>query len=319
MIIYNKKFDLNLKSYGISVPIHDDRASKTFAALGNIVETPIEEISLLSKSDLLLAHSREFVDKLFDDRIIEEIYKCYELVDSEGNFNRYDPSSASKDLKELFETILLHASATSRACELATKKGFCFSLAGGMHHAMSSLGRGFCLINDIVIAARIFQNNNPSSKVSIIDIDAHKGCGSAQITEHDTSIETLSIHMQDGWPLDPQSGQGDWHIPSTIDIPIGLGEENLYLSKLKEGLDRLSHCELAIVVAGADPYEEDILESASGLKLSKEQMLERDLMVYNFLKERKIAQVWVMAGGYGPKTWEIYAQFLKSIREEESF
>ncbi|OUR96788.1 hypothetical protein A9Q84_10630 [Halobacteriovorax marinus] len=321
MIIYNKDLDLNLESYGIEVPLLDDRSVRCFSELvkvnKSLRETPLKEIPIICKEDLLLAHDEEFVERLFSKDCSEEIIDCYELKDERGENQRFNPSSNSKPLENLFQTILLQAGATYAALLKADKSGFCFALSGGMHHAMSSTPRGFCLINDIVIAARKYQVSNSNTKFCVVDIDAHKGCGTAEITRNDDSIETLSIHMKEGWPLDPESGEGPWHIPSNIDIPIAKSEQDLYLEKLQEGLTSLNNSDFAIVVAGADPYIEDVLESAKGLQLSKEEMLKRDRLVYEFFKKKKIPQVWVMAGGYGPATWEIYYQFLKSIREEE--
>ena len=71
--------------------------------------------------------------------------------------------------------------------------------------------------------------------------------------------------------------------------------------------------DLAIVVSGVDPYEKDELPSANELKLSLAQMKERDLLVYRFLKERKIPGAYLMAGGYGEKSWEAYSQFLEWV------
>ena len=319
MIVYNKEIDLGLSDFGIEVPLLDDRSSKTFSKLGHMRETDLNLIPLLKREDLLLVHTKEYVDKLFSSNLKEQLHKCYELVGSDGKHKRYNPKKSIFELEKLFDRILLQASCTNYATGLALKSGFCFSLAGGMHHAMSDTPRGFCLINDLVIAARKFQKDHTGSKVAIIDIDAHKGCGSAQITASDSSIETLSIHMNSGWPLDEESGDGPWRIPSTIDIGVEVNEQEKYIDLLAEGLKKVGECDLALVAAGADPFEGDVLESAAGLSLSKEVMLERDLLVYNFLKEKNIPQVWTLAGGYGPKTWEIYYQFLRSIREEESF
>ena len=319
MIIYNKDIDLNLKNYGIGIPLLDDRSVKTFKSLSPIAQTPVKSILKLTKEDLLLVHSKDYVERLFSNDIEKELMKCFELIDSEGNYNRYNPIKAKNDLSGLFDKILLQAGATYLATTIAKNTGFCYSLAGGMHHAMTEFPRGFCLINDLVISARKFQKSFPGSKVAIVDIDVHKGCGSAEIVRDDKSIETLSIHMKDGWPLDAESGEGPWRIPSTIDIPIALNEEDKYLKKLEVGLKKLSRCDLVLIAGGVDPYEEDTLESSSGINLSKEQMLDRDLLVYNFFKNKDIPQVWTIAGGYGPKSWEIYSNFLKSIREEESF
>lgn len=322
MIIYNKALNLDLESYGIEVPLLDDRSVKCFTELmkldQSIKETPLNSIEKLTKDDLAFAHDRGFIERLYSNECEQEIVKCYELKNSQGENQRFNPISDSLPLENLFKTILLQAGATYSAIKESVKMGFCFSLAGGMHHAMTKTPRGFCLINDIVIAARKFQQVNLGAKFCVVDIDAHKGCGTAEITKDDPSIETLSIHMKNGWPLDEVSGSGPWQIPSSIDIEIDEGEEKDYLRKLEEGLKKLRPSDVAIVVAGADPYELDVLESAKLIKLSKSEMLKRDRLVYEFFKKRNIPQVWLMAGGYGPMTWEIYYQFLKSIHEEES-
>ena len=73
--------------------------------------------------------------------------------------------------------------------------------------------------------------------------------------------------------------------------------------------------DLVFVADGSDPYEKDELESSKLIKLTKEQMLGRDLLVYHFIKEMNLPQQWVMAGGYGEFSWEIYAQFLERVIE----
>ncbi len=321
MIVYNKEFDLNLSEHGIEVPILDDRSRRCFTELKNvdpsISEVDLKELEEINREDLLRVHTSEFVDALLGDEKEKKIIECYELIDQNGNYYRYDPSRAKYPLSNLIDKFLLQTKGTYLSFRRAFETGFSFGLCGGMHHAMSDRSRGFCLINDIVICARKFQTEVRAINFSVIDIDAHKGCGTAELTANDSSIETLSIHMKNGWPLSADCGEGPWRIPSTIDIGVELGEENQYLTKLEEGLKELENLDMAIVVAGADPYSEDVLESARGIQLSKEQMLARDLLVYRFLKERGIPQVWLMAGGYGPKTWEIYFQFLKLIHEEE--
>ncbi|MEJ2475432.1 MAG: hypothetical protein P8Y74_16325, partial [Desulfobacterales bacterium] len=154
--------------------------------------------------------------------------------------------------------------------------------------------------------------------VWIIDVDAHKGDGTAALTAGDASITTLSVHMAHGWPLDgspvlPDGRTNPCFIPSNIDIPIASGEEPHYLERLEQGLGqmkRLGEPDLAIVVSGADPYEKDELPSASGLKLTLDQMAARDRMIYHFLRELRIPAAYLMAGGYGDQVWDVYAQFL---------
>jgi acetoin utilization deacetylase AcuC-like enzyme len=188
-----------------------------------------------------------------------------------------------------------------------------------MHHAQKDHGNGFCLLNDIVIALRKLQAEDVIKRAWVIDVDAHKGDGSAALTAGDDSVTTLSIHMAEGWPLDGEKYDRDGKlnpsfIPSDIDIPIAAGEEHLYVTRLKEGLNMLGSrppADIAVVVAGADPYEKDELPSAQLLQLSLEQLRERDLLIYDFLRKKSIPTAYLMAGGYGESAWKVYTQFLE--------
>ena len=125
--------------------------------------------------------------------------------------------------------------------------------------------------------------------------------------------------MAAGWPLDGPSHdlQGRLNpsfVPSDIDIPVAAGQEQLYVQKLAAGLQRLQTypaADIAVVLAGADPYEKDALPSTASLKLSLGQLFERDRLVYRFLKDRAIPRAFLMAGGYGDHSWEVYTQFLQ--------
>lgn len=326
MILYDPQIPVSLTEFGIQIPIRDSRAVNTLAALR---ENPrlnagrnrwhqdrIDES--LNREDLARVHSRAYVRRLYSENLEEEIIRTYELIDADGNYYRYTPESAVRPLTDLFERILIKAAGTVQASRMALKNGFCFYFAGGMHHAHHNFGSGFCLINDIVIAARRLQAEQQVSKIWIIDVDAHKGDGTASLTDGDDTIRTLSIHMANGWPLDGPSLLADGtpnpsFTPGDIDIPIESGEEAHYIQRLRAGLfqlEALCAADLAIVVCGADPYERDELPSTAGLRLTLAQMLERDQLVYSFLEERKVPAAFLMAGGYGEDTWRVYAQFL---------
>ena len=250
----------------------------------------------LDREDLLRVHSAEYVGRLYSPKLVEEIVATYELIDAEGRYHRYAPDTATRPLAELFGRILLKAAATVQCARLALTHGFCFAFSGGAHHAQRHYGTGFCLLNDIVIAVRKLQAERVIEKVWIIDIDAHKGDGTAALTAGDDSISTLSIHMARGWPLDgvPILADGTPNlsfVPSDIDIPIESGEEAWYVDRLKTGLHQLENLgptDLAVVVCGADPYEKDELPSTAGLRLTLDQMLERDQLVYTFLHDRNM-------------------------------
>ncbi len=328
MIFYHPDCDLKFSEYGIEIPIKDDRALKVFQHLQShhpkLTFIEIKEIPEITFSDLLLAHNSNYINKLLGSykELEVEMLSCFELIDSQGHFNRYNPHTAALDFRHALGVILKQVGMTYWAAKLSLSSGFSYFLGGGMHHAMSFGGRGFCLLNDIVIAIRKLQNDKLIQTAWIIDVDAHKGDGSAEITKDDQSIITLSLHMKSGWPLDSGVSSDPWFIPSDIDIEIDSLEEDFYLEKLMIGLNELEknyqRPDIVIIVNGADPYELDELPSTAKIKLSKEQLFLRDKILYHFFKYRHIPQSYVMAGGYGEKSWEIYSQFLEFVGQDSS-
>jgi acetoin utilization deacetylase AcuC-like enzyme len=326
MILYDPGKRFGLIEFGIEIPVDHSRQSMTFDALMKDPTLrsmrPRWHIDTLSESaareDLLRAHSKDYVDKLFSEALEGEIVRTFELIDEKGEYYRYNPKNASLPLVRLFDRILMKVGGTIQCCRTALENGFCFFFGGGMHHAQRDFGNGFCMLNDLVIAVRKLQAENKIESAWIIDLDAHKGDGTAAITQGDATIKTLSIHMAQGWPLDgpkyDRSGSlNPSFIPSDVDIGIGRGEKDLYSKRLEEGLKILEESGLpdfALVVSGADPYEKDELPSAMALRLTLAQMRERDLLVHRFLQEREIPRAYVSAGGYGRSAWEVDAQFL---------
>jgi acetoin utilization deacetylase AcuC-like enzyme len=327
MILYDTDVPVSLQEFGIQIPVCDSRAAKTLECLCRDEQLGplrhrwhVDRITeRLTRQDLLRAHASSYVEKLYSSELQSEIIKTYELLDQQGRYYRYAPEYATHPLTDLFDRIQVKASGSVQCARLALAHGFCFYFAGGMHHAHADHGSGFCLINDIVITARKLQAENLVRRIWIIDVDAHKGDGTAALTVADDTIRTLSIHMAAGWPLDATPApedNGRTHpvlIPSDIDIPIQSGEEAEYLPRLAKGLSRLAdfdRADLAIVVCGADPYEKDELPSAGYLNLSLAGMLQRDRLVYRFLKAHDLPGAYLMAGGYGEHAWRVYAQFL---------
>jgi acetoin utilization deacetylase AcuC-like enzyme len=329
MVIYSPEDRLELLEFGIQIPVYDSRASRTFERLlrhpvlgPRRSEWHLEHTGEpIERADLLRAHSPEYVARLYGEGLEQEIIRTFELLDEEGRPYRYDPSSARRPLRGLLDQALRMVSGTCQCCRQALAGGFCYYFGGGTHHAQREAGKGFCLLNDTVIALRKLQAAGEVRDAWVIDVDAHKGDGTAAITHGDPSIRTLSIHMARGWPLDePESDErgrlNPSFIPSDVDLPVEPGEEDRYVSLLAEGLERLAGLsvpDLAVVVDGADPYEHDELPSTSLLRLSLAQLLERDLLVYDFLQRRRVPSAWLMSGGYGERSWEVYAQFLEEV------
>ncbi|MDR1444483.1 MAG: histone deacetylase [Treponema sp.] len=344
--------------------LEERRSGFPLLSLGAAAEGLGLDSPLLRREDLERVHQREYIARLYDEsgrpggELERELLKTYELLNPDGSYNRYDPAGAVKPLTELFTTILYRVSGSYLACRLALEsrgslggkipglflekapagipgEGFCFYLGGGQHHGRYDSGSGFCLLNDVILAARKIQVEGRAALIWIIDVDAHKGDGSAELvkfsrdrgetfTGKNPEILTLSVHMASGWPLDRESiaraeqGRAPL-VESDIDIPIAEHEEALYTPRLHGGLGELERRSvgrkpgLAVVVDGVDVYEGDGLPSTKPLALTKEQCLERDWLIFSFLRDRGIPSAWLMAGGYGENAWEPTANFLASL------
>jgi acetoin utilization deacetylase AcuC-like enzyme len=335
MIIYSEGGYVGLTEYGIEIPVLSSRAQKTFEHLMSIPELLRRrdewhlrhEGRVISREDLARAHSEEYVNRLFSPHLEEEIIRTYELRDANGRPNRYRPEKATRPLRHILDRTLYNISGTYQCGRVALQRGFCYLFGGGMHHAHRDYGKGFCLLNDIVVSLRKLQTEGAIRTAWVIDVDAHKGDGTAALTAGDDSIRTLSVHMARGWPLDEpeidrQGRRNPSFIPSDIDVPIDRGEEAQYNPGLAAALERrawlpqpggAAAADLAIVVAGADPYEADELPSARLLRLTRTQMLERDQQIYRFLDRHSVPGAFLMSGGYGEHSWEVFAQFLEWV------
>ncbi|RKX73051.1 MAG: histone deacetylase [Spirochaetes bacterium] len=325
MILYDKKAMLDFPRFGITIPALDSRKTKTLDALHRHPELAGREAEWLSGGfddsttleDLLRVNSSDYARGFFDGRAEVRFRTAFELVNPDGTYNRWNPDEARSPLEEMTPLLMKMQAGTWRGAKIALEKGFCHYLGGGTHHGHRDFGHGFCPLNDAALAIRRLQAAGDVRKVWIIDMDAHKGDGSAAIFSEDNSVKTLSIHMARGWPLD--GSLPDFHpswIPSDIDIPIESGEENQYLEGLETGIHKLrdsSTADFVFVLAGADPWEHDELPSTSLLKLTEKQIADRDIMVYKFLEGLGLPSLWLTAGGYGEESWKIHTNFLSWV------
>ena len=193
--------------------------------------------------------------------------------------------------------------ATIAACRSALAEGCSANLAGGTHHAFHDRGEGYCVFNDAAIAARAMQAEGRVQRVIVIDCDVHQGNGTAAILGGDPTTFTFSIHSAKNFPFHKEKSDLD------IELPDGTADEP-YLEALERGLiGALDHAnaDLAIYLAGADPYEDDRL---GRLKLTKQGLAARDQLVFSACRERAIPVAIAMAGGYARRiedTVEIHA------------
>ena len=189
---------------------------------------------------------------------------------------------------------------------LFEREGVAANLAGGTHHAYAHKGSGYCVFNDVAVAARLMQAEwhrrgpglGPSRgllRVLVIDLDVHQGNGTAAIFADDPSVFTLSLHGEKNFPFRKEASSLD------VALPDGCADD-AYLAALDDAMSQVwalqaTHSPgLAFYLAGADPHENDRL---GRLKLTQAGLAERDRRVFHALHERGVPVAVVMAGGYG--------------------
>jgi acetoin utilization deacetylase AcuC-like enzyme len=196
---------------------------------------------------------------------------------------------------------------TLGACLAALEEGFAANLAGGTHHAFSDRGEGYCVLNDSAIAARTVQAAGLVERVVIIDTDVHQGNGTAEILRGDPTVFTFSIHGAKNFPFHKE--ESDLDAP----LPDGAGDTE-FLATLEMGLRAAldaADADLAIYLAGADPFEGDRL---GRLSVTKAGLAERDRIVLETCKERAIPVAVTMAGGYAREVQDTVDVHFQSIR-----
>ena len=187
--------------------------------------------------------------------------------------------------------------ATVAASRAAQREGVAANIAGGTHHSYAGKGGGFCVFNDVAVAARLAQAewrraHSRPLPVAVIDLDVHQGNGTASILRGDPTVFTLSMHGQKNFPFRKEESDLD------VALPDGCRDDE-YLHALDtalEELDRRFDPGFAIYLAGADPHEGDRL---GRLKLSWDGLEARDRRVFDWAFQRRIPLAFAMAGGYG--------------------
>jgi len=182
------------------------------------------------------------------------------------------------------------AGSTLAATEEALRSGWSGTLSGGTHHAFRAEGSGFCVFNDIAIAANELLRTKHARRIAIIDVDVHQGDGTAQIFNGSQEVFTLSVHCKVNFPFKKQQSRID------IELDEGLGDDE-YLATLERVLPRVAEFKPDFVFyqGGVDVLATDALGK---LKLSLEGVRRRDLMVFEFVKDLSVPIVLTQGGGY---------------------
>ncbi|MGF1541808.1 MAG: histone deacetylase [Pleurocapsa sp.] len=180
---------------------------------------------------------------------------------------------------------------TILAAQLALKYGCAFNTAGGTHHAFPNYGSGFCIFNDLAIAARVLQQQQLVNKILIVDCDVHQGDGTAWIFRNDDSVFTFSMHCEANFPGKKQQSDLD------ISLPVGLDDDG-YLQILAKYLpDLLTEVkpDLVLYDAGIDTHVSDRLGK---LAMSDRGIYRRERLVLSTCKALGYPVASVIGGGY---------------------
>ena len=190
----------------------------------------------------------------------------------------------------LLQRSLQSVGGTVRTMQLALKHGVALHLSGGYHHAFAEEGAGFCLFNDLAVAAKAARQQGVE-KVLIFDCDVHQGDGTALLFADDPNIITASLHGEKNFPARKQ--QSDWDIA----LPTHCGDED-YLDAVKTSLDYLLHLhqpDLVLYDAGVDIHQDDDLGL---LQVSTTGVYQRDAFVFERCRALQIPVAAVIGGGY---------------------
>jgi acetoin utilization deacetylase AcuC-like enzyme len=256
--------------------------------------------------DILLVHTREYVDKLKTGMLSAREELTLEVPFSE----------------ELVKAFWLSAGGSILAARRALENGVAFNIGGGFHHAFPDHGEGFCMINDVAVAVRRLQADDAIARAMIVDCDVHQGNGTAAIFgeataasaslpssswsapmfqparpvsfkegKHSGDVFTISLHQENNYPA--------WKPPSSIDVNLPDHTNDAeYLAWLDNSLSsglRQFDPDLICYLSGADPYREDQL---GGLDLTMDGLKQRDELVFGVAKSRGIPVMVTFAGGY---------------------
>lgn len=263
----------------------------------------LREAAAASDGELALAHTPDYVS-----RVAEGALSAAEQ--RELGFP-WSPALVERSRRSVGATI--------GAARAALDEGVAASLAGGTHHAYPDKGSGYCVFNDVAVAARLMQaeahrRRRGLLRVAVIDLDVHQGNGTAAIFRDDPTVFTLSLHGARNFPFRKEAGDLD------VELPDGC-RDAAYLEALDQSLDALWQRHrgalpgLVFYLAGADPHEGDRL---GRLALSAEGLAERDRRVLGACRQRRVPLAMTMAGGYGRELDVTVSLQLRSLREAMS-
>ncbi|SFE10300.1 Acetoin utilization deacetylase AcuC [Methylobacterium sp. 13MFTsu3.1M2] len=255
-----------MRKYGL---LAETLVAKGLAPLGFVTPEPA------SAEILLRAHDPAYVDAVLACDVGRDIERAIGLP--------VDAALVRRSRASVGGTLL--------AGRLALAEGLAGSAAGGSHHARRRQGAGFCVLNDVAVAARTLQAEGLVRRVLVVDLDVHQGDGTADCLALRPDLFTLSIHCENNYPAQKIAGDLDIGLPDRLD---DAGYLDVLRARLPTLLDAFAP-DLVFYNAGVDPHRDDRL---GRLCLTDDGLLARDRYVVAQARARGIALAAVIGGGY---------------------
>jgi acetoin utilization deacetylase AcuC-like enzyme len=192
---------------------------------------------------------------------------------------------------QLIQRTLTAVGGTVLTAKLALEQGKALNLTGGYHHAFANYGSGFCLFNDLYLAALSMLKSPKIDKVLIFDCDVHQGDGTAKLAENNTQIYTVSLHAEKNFPYRKQHSNMDFNLLKGT-------QDSEYLDTVDSALHLAINTyqpDAVIYDAGVDIHIDDDL---GHLHITTEGVYQRDCLVFDTCKHKGLPIAAVIGGGY---------------------
>lgn len=258
---------------------------------GTISENNLFHPPPLDEETILLTHDADYWSKLKELRLTaKEIRKI------------------GFPLSEQLVTRGTHiANGTLLCAQYAQQFGVALNVAGGTHHSFTDRGEGFCLLNDIGIAANYLLKKHLAQKILVVDLDVHQGNGTAQIFRNEKGVFTFSMHGEKNYPTKKENSDLDIGLPDKT-------KDDGYLKILRNTLPRLLEevqPDFVFYLSGVDVLESDKL---GRLSLSRAGCKERDRIVLQYCQQNELPVAVSMGGGYSEKIADIVEAHANTFR-----
>ena len=185
---------------------------------------------------------------------------------------------------------LVATGGTVLASKLALNYGVACNTAGGSHHANYDSGAGYCVFNDVAVAAHYLLDRGFANKILIVDLDVHQGNGNSEIFRENRQVFTFSMHSKNNYPAKKSISDLDVELEDNL-------EDDAYIKTLKYYLNELNseNFDFIFYIAGVDIHFNDRLGK---LKISDEGVKHRDELVIENFSSKRIPICGVLGGGY---------------------